>query len=143
MKVVIVGDMSTGKSSILYRLLKNEPLDEGFPTVGVEVGSRSFFLRNSNVHVQFWDTAGQERFRSVCHQHYKGAHAAIIVFDLGNRTTFESLPGWLQRTRELIQKSRNTASDRMLLYACWATSWTLINGKYEKKKLKISLTKIE
>jgi Rab family protein len=97
-KVVLVGDMSTGKSSILYRLLKNEPLDEGFPTVGVEVGSRSFFLRNSNVHVQFWDTAGQERFRSVCHQHYRGAQAAIIVFDLGNRTTFESLPVWLQRT---------------------------------------------
>lgn len=121
LKIILVGDMSVGKSSLLYWLLKQEPLNEGFPTVGVEVGSRSFFLRNSNVHVQFWDTAGQERFRSVCHQHYKGADAAILVFDVGNRTTFEGLTGWLQRSPLLTQKSDSSVKDRTWLYASSAT----------------------
>ena len=48
-----------------------------------------------------WDTSGQERFRSVTHSYYRGALGALVVYDICNRVTFESLKSWLTDARTL------------------------------------------
>lgn len=42
-----------------------------------------------------WDTAGQERFRTITNSYYRGAHGVIIVYDVTNSASFESIRHWL------------------------------------------------
>uniref|UniRef100_A0A0X3P4V7 Ras-related protein Rab-18A n=1 Tax=Schistocephalus solidus TaxID=70667 RepID=A0A0X3P4V7_SCHSO len=68
-----------------------------FLITGVDFHSKSVKLSDSSViRASFWDTAGQERFRTLTPSFYRGAHGAIIIFDLGNRESFESLEKWFQ-----------------------------------------------
>lgn len=50
--------------------------------------------------MQIWDTAGQERFRTVTQNYYRSAHGAMIAYDLTRRSTFESLPHWIQSVEQ-------------------------------------------
>ena len=51
---------------------------------------------NRKVRMQVWDTAGQDRFRTITSTYYKGAHGIIIVYDVTDRESFESLKFWMQ-----------------------------------------------
>ncbi|KAK3853385.1 hypothetical protein Pcinc_040072, partial [Petrolisthes cinctipes] len=49
-----------------------------------------------------WDTAGQERFRSMAPMYYRGANAALIVFDLTNYSTFSDVKSWVHELRSRV-----------------------------------------
>merc|ERR1712099_160027 len=51
-----------------------------------------------------WDTAGQERFRSLEPMYYRGASAAVVVYDQTNAVTFDRAQAWV---REVMQTSTN------------------------------------
>lgn len=51
------------------------------------------------VYAQLWDTAGEEKFRSLAAPVYRGAHAAVVVFDITNRASFANVPYWLTSVR--------------------------------------------
>lgn len=70
-------------------------------TIGVEFASKIVRVGSHVVKLQIWDTAGQERFRSVTKSYYRGAAGALLVFDLTNRKSFESLKEWLRDARTL------------------------------------------
>ena len=52
------------------------------------------------IELLIWDTAGQEMYRSMIKMYYRGIHAAIIVFDLCERKSFESVEHWFKDIRE-------------------------------------------
>ncbi|EHB04427.1 Ras-related protein Rab-19 [Heterocephalus glaber] len=52
------------------------------------------------LQMQVWDTAGQERFRTITQSYYRSAHAAIIAYDLTQRSTFESVPNWIHEVEK-------------------------------------------
>lgn len=64
----------------------------------VKVGSGS---RRKRIKLQLWDTAGTERFRSVSRSYYRGAAGALLVYDISSRTSFNSLPTFLNDARAL------------------------------------------
>ena len=101
-KIIIIGDTGTGKSAILHQFIEGK-FREGPPkhTIGVEFGSRVLSCNQRVIKLHIWDTAGQERFRSVTHSYYRDALGALVVYDTGNRSTFESLKGWLSDARSL------------------------------------------
>eukprot|EP01084_Bolivina_argentea_P115217 204927_1 len=79
-KMVLVGDQKVGKSAIIKRLVGN-PFKEWYrPTIGVDFKNIPGF--------QIWDTAGQDRFKSLRQNFIRGAHVAIIVYDITNRDSF-------------------------------------------------------
>ena len=94
-KVVIVGDSGVGKTNILLRYLKNEFNEESKATVGVEFGTKKMRIDNSNIKVQIWDTAGQERYRSITSAYYRGAHGALVVYDITSKKSFDSVEKWV------------------------------------------------
>jgi Ras-related protein Rab-1A len=89
-KVVIVGNSSVGKSSILRRFADDSFQESYLATIGVDFRFKYFqilYFRSITcggdiVKLQIWDTAGQERFRTITGAYYKGAHAIVVVYDI-------------------------------------------------------------
>ena len=98
-KTLLIGDANVGKSNLLIRYVKNEYVPDMKSTVGVEFGSKILKIYDINVKVQIWDTAGQERYRSVTSSYYKGSKGVLIVYDITNYSSFESVDRWINEFR--------------------------------------------
>ncbi|NWU07067.1 RAB17 protein, partial [Cephalopterus ornatus] len=94
-KVVLLGSMLVGKSSLAYRYVKND-FRELLPTVGCSFFTRTLSLEVATVKLEIWDTAGQEKYQSVCHLYYRNAQAALLVYDIANKKTLERAKLWLK-----------------------------------------------
>eukprot|EP01017_Pseudomicrothorax_dubius_P004528 TRINITY_DN1092_c0_g6_i3.p1 TRINITY_DN1092_c0_g6~~TRINITY_DN1092_c0_g6_i3.p1 ORF type:complete len:193 (-),score=36.34 TRINITY_DN1092_c0_g6_i3:35-613(-) len=95
-KVVLVGDSSVGKSTILYSLSRDPNFSPSGPTIGASFYSKSYDIDSYPVKLQIWDTAGQEQFRALSKLYYKEASALIFVFDVTNRASLANLDNWLR-----------------------------------------------
>ncbi|EPS70637.1 hypothetical protein M569_04122, partial [Genlisea aurea] len=98
-KIVIIGDSAVGKSNLLSRYARNEFSLHSKATIGVEFQTQSLDIDGKEVKAQIWDTAGQERFRAVTSAYYRGAFGALIVYDISRRSTFDSIPRWLNELK--------------------------------------------
>lgn len=95
MKVVIIGDSQVGKSSLIQRYINNIFLNHIDSTIGVEFNSRVIVKDDIAIKLQIWDTAGQERFKSITRIYYRNANVIILMFDLTNRKSLESIIDWV------------------------------------------------
>ncbi|KAG8976596.1 hypothetical protein FRC05_003435 [Tulasnella sp. 425] len=101
LKIIIIGETGTGKSCLLYHFTQNTFKEHSQHTIGVEFSSRTINVGDKKIKLQLWDTAGQERFRSVTRSYYRGAAAALLVFDITSRQSFMNLHRWLADARAL------------------------------------------
>ena len=109
-KIVLLGDVNVGKTSIASRYCKNSFNDHHINTIGGAYQQQKVVLGNgSMVKLHIWDTSGQERFRAMTNLYYRDAQVAIITYDITNESTFSSIDFWIQ---ELKYKVEN---DNMIL----------------------------
>ncbi|XP_043819980.1 ras-related protein Rab-17 [Dromiciops gliroides] len=92
-KVVLLGSSSVGKSSLAFRLMKND-FREILPTLGCAFFTQIMEIDGSALKLEIWDTAGQEKYHSVCHLYFRGANAAVLVYDIANKDSFHRAQGW-------------------------------------------------
>ncbi|KAG8934635.1 Ras- protein Rab-4B [Tulasnella sp. 418] len=101
LKLIIIGEASTGKSCLLHHFIQNTFRMHSQHTIGVEFSSRTINVGEKKIKLQLWDTAGQERFRSVTRSYYRGAAGALLVYDITRRDSFVNLSRWLADARAL------------------------------------------
>ncbi|KAG2301823.1 hypothetical protein Bca52824_030474 [Brassica carinata] len=94
-KLVLLGDVGAGKSSLVLRFVKDEFVEFQESTIGAAFFSHTLAVNDAAVKFEIWDTAGQERYYSVAPMYYRGAAAAIIVFDITNQASFERAKKWV------------------------------------------------
>ena len=100
MKVVLVGDTQVGKTCVLTRLISGQ-FKANYPaTIGAACQTHIIQTETGSVTMQIWDTAGQEKFRALAPMYYRGASAAILFFDVTNRSTFTALEEWSKELEE-------------------------------------------
>jgi len=99
-KLVLLGDTEVGKSSTVVRFVKNK-FSHQCATIGATFLNQKVKMEDFTVSFQIWDTAGQEKFKSLVPMYYKGAHAALVVYDITDRESFENSKGWVNE----LQKS--------------------------------------
>ncbi|KAH1219431.1 hypothetical protein AAZV13_13G317000 [Glycine max] len=87
-KLVLLGDMGTGKTSIALRFVKGHFFPNQEPTIGAAFFTQILSLSEATVKFDVWDTAGQERYHSLAPMYYRGAAAAIVVYDISSVDTF-------------------------------------------------------
>jgi Ras-related protein Rab-2A len=97
-KFVVLGDVQVGKSNLLIQFTDHTFRNQYEMTIGVEFGSKIVTMGDRKVKLQVWDTAGQESFRSITRSYYRAAVAAMLVFDVTRRESFEHLSTWLSET---------------------------------------------
>lgn len=99
-KTVVVGDTDAGKTSLSERFCYGDAPQSASPTIGASFLQKRVYIQDEhgggthNVALQLWDTAGQERFRSMAPMYYRGATAAIIVFDSTKEFSWDSIKTW-------------------------------------------------
>ena len=103
--ISLYGEASVGKTCIVGVFIGLEFQEEHLSTVGIEKNNTVIDLETGEtVKLKLWDTAGQERFRSISVNTLKNSQAAIVVFDLTNRESFQRVTEWLNKIREYSVK---------------------------------------
>ena len=126
-KTVIIGESSVGKTSLAHRFVNNQFDDFQESTIGA-----AFFIKKQkNINYEIWDTAGQERYQSLTPMYYRGAKAALIVFDITNHLSYQKSKNWVTELQQNcpdsiiilvgnkldIESKRLVNKDDVLIYA--------------------------
>ena len=102
LKLVLLGDSSVGKSCLVLRFVRDE-FTEQEPTIGAAFLTQTITLEGednlksaTDFKFEIWDTAGQERYRSLAPMYYRGASAAIVVYDITKKDSFDGAKSWVK-----------------------------------------------
>ena len=101
-KVVLLGESGVGKTSIISQFIESSFQEDLQTSTGGTFSSKSFICNNSKIlKFEIWDTAGQERYRSLTKMFYKDAGAAVLVYDITSKASFEELKNyWAEQIKE-------------------------------------------
>lgn len=94
LKVIILGNSNAGKTSLLARYADGTFTHQYRATIGSDFKTKEVMVGDRMVRLQIWDTAGQERFLSLGQAFYRGADAAVLVYDITSAESFEALETW-------------------------------------------------
>jgi len=92
-KMVLIGDSDVGKTAFFESFLYNKQKTNN-PTIGVDFGFRTLFVKDKVIKIQIWDTAGQERFRSITQSYYRGSDIVVILYDITNIKSLNNIEMW-------------------------------------------------
>ena len=104
-KVLLIGDSSVGKTSVLLRYVEDTFNHEFQTTIGVDFKISTFQLNGKIIKLQLWDTAGQDRFKNIVASYYRGAHGIVLAFDITNHASFQNINRWYDEAQNYLQKS--------------------------------------
>lgn len=93
-KIVLLGDMTVGKTSFVTRYITGNFKFENSSTLGASFFTHQIKINNENHILEIWDTAGQERYRSLAPMYFRNADVALIFFDLSKLNTYFSIDYW-------------------------------------------------
>ncbi|KAF6212694.1 hypothetical protein GE061_013220 [Apolygus lucorum] len=103
-RLILIGDSTVGKSSLLKYFTDGKFAEVSDPTVGVDFFARLIEVRNgTRIKLQLWDTAGQERFRSITKSYYRNSVGALLVYDICNKESFDHIPDWMTEAKRYIE----------------------------------------
>lgn len=102
-KVLLVGESGVGKTSLIRSLTGCPFTHNMLTTVGIDFVKVPFDVDGASVTLQIWDTAGQERFRSLTKFQYRGTKGLLLVYDVTNKKTFETLSYWMASIEQELE----------------------------------------
>jgi small GTP-binding protein len=109
LKLILIGDYKVGKTSLIFRFVKNLFKESYQSTVGVEISKKTVELaKNTKVDFAIWDIGGQITQMSPYRKRfYEGSHAAFIVIDRTKQDSIDSFQKWYNEITKFIGKKIN------------------------------------
>uniref|UniRef100_A0A1E1X4G3 Putative rab subfamily protein of small gtpase n=1 Tax=Amblyomma aureolatum TaxID=187763 RepID=A0A1E1X4G3_9ACAR len=104
-KVVLLGALGVGKTSIITRYSQKKFLGTTSPTIGASFTTLRVNVSDTRVRIQLWDTAGQERFRAMAPLYYRNANAAIVAYDVTSSSSYEAMKQWVMELRRNVEEA--------------------------------------
>ena len=98
--IMTLGKCSVGKSSFILRFTENRFENTYLTTVGLDFRFRLVNIKDIQYKVLFYDTVGQEKYHSIAPNIIKKANGIIIMYDITNKSTFDSIPEILKTIEE-------------------------------------------
>ncbi|KAI4486940.1 hypothetical protein M0802_012197 [Mischocyttarus mexicanus] len=104
LKIVLLGDSSSGKTSIALKFCTNEFTRQYTPTAGVD-----FYLKNitvgsyKNVNLHLWDVGGLALHGNMLDKYVFAANIILLVYDITNTSSFEILDEWTNKIRGMSE----------------------------------------
>ena len=101
-KVVLVGESGVGKTSIITQFIDQTFQEDQQSTTGGTFSTKSVICEGGKIlKFEIWDTAGQEKYRSLTTMFYKDANAAVMVYDVTRKESFDEIKNyWSNQIKE-------------------------------------------
>nr|XP_034318250.1 ras-related protein Rab-24-like isoform X1 [Crassostrea gigas]XP_034318251.1 ras-related protein Rab-24-like isoform X2 [Crassostrea gigas] len=106
LKLIILGETDAGKTCLVTRFIHHTFIEHTAHTIGAAFVSKKIEALGKRVTLNIWDTAGSERYQSMTKMYYRGARAAILCYDLTERTSFDKIRYWVGELQENEQHCR-------------------------------------
>ena len=103
--IMSLGNSTVGKSSFIVRFTENNFKETYLATVGIDFKVKTVTIKEKNYKLFFYDTSGQEKYKSLSFNIIKNAHGIILMYDITNRISFESISDWIKSVKD--QKGEN------------------------------------
>ncbi|EFJ48349.1 hypothetical protein VOLCADRAFT_104739 [Volvox carteri f. nagariensis] len=125
-KVISMGDSACGKSCLIKRYCEEKFVSKYIPTIGVDYGVKPNKYNDYEVRVNLWDLAGGADYTEVRNEFYKEAQGCVLVYDVTNRASFESLEIWLE-------ESKRHGAENMVIFVAAAKTDLPVRKVFEKE----------
>ena len=99
-KLLILGDLSVGKTSFIYRFIYDKFNPGQIQTSELELKTGDIIVDKKTVRVQIWDTVGQEKYKSITKNLILRVQGIILMFDLSKKETYENIKTWINLINE-------------------------------------------
>ena len=100
LKIILVGDTSVGKTSLVNRFMGYDYEENVKCTVNADFKIKSISISsNIGAELTVWDTCGQERFRAMTRQYFKDAHGVVLVYDVSDLESYNNLSVWMKEIK--------------------------------------------
>ena len=96
-----LGNMKVGKTNFMLKYTENKYEESHVSTIGLDFKIKKIEINNKNYQLLFFDTAGQERYKSIALNVIKDTHGILLMYDITEKATFESIPDWIQNIKDL------------------------------------------
>ena len=106
LKILILGDMSVGKTTLLLKYIDNYTPELYISTLGIDYKTKNIVYNNTNIILQIWDTAGQEKFQVVTKSFVKGSDGIIYMYDITQKQSFINIKRWLEDTEDYSLRAK-------------------------------------
>lgn len=98
--IMTLGNSEVGKTSFILRFVENTFQPSYLSTVGIDYKDKIINIHDKEYKLIFYDTAGQEKYRSLAPNLIKKAHGIIIIYDITNKASFDSIPEMMRIVNE-------------------------------------------
>ena len=106
LKVILIGDGGTGKTSLANRFIHKTFSSIYKTTIGVDISPFNTVARRTQRPIRFvlWDMSGQTHFKRFRARFYSGTSGAIVVYDLSNAQSYRNVQSWIKECHDNIHK---------------------------------------
>ena len=99
-KLLMIGDSGVGKTCLLLRYANDSFSPTFITTIGIDFKIKNINVDGKRIKLQIWDTAGQERFRTITTSYFRGCQGILLVYDVTDRRSFESIRNWVAQIQQ-------------------------------------------
>jgi len=133
-KVILVGDSSVGKTTIISRYI-NLYNPNPMSTTGASYSLKeTLFKNNIKISFEIWDTAGQERYRSLNKIFYNNTNICFLVFDTTNKQSFDNILNFWYK--EVYEYNNNNYSNSNIIFG-------IIGNKIDLENIKVKIDEVK
>lgn len=111
LKIISLGNVGVGKSCLIKRYCEKRFVSKYMATIGIDYGVTRLRIRNYDIRMNIFDFSGHPLFYEVRNEFYRDIQGVLLVFDLTNRRSFDTLDYWLSE----MKKELNTLNTKSSL----------------------------
>ena len=100
-KIMTLGNMKVGKTNFILKYTEDKFEESHISTIGLDFKIKKLEINNKHYQLLLFDTAGQERYKSIALNVIKDAHGILLMYDITDKATFDSIPDWIQSIKDL------------------------------------------
>ncbi len=104
-KIVLIGDFSTGKTSLIRRFVDNQFSDKYLSTIGVKISRKNITLDENEIQNIIWDVEGATESKMLNASYLLGAHGTIVVADITRESSMENMKEHIDLVRSVSDKT--------------------------------------
>ncbi|XP_060877099.1 ras-related protein Rab-10-like isoform X3 [Metopolophium dirhodum] len=101
-KIIVVGDMNTGKTSIIERHCDRHFIEDRRPTIGIDLKKKTINFENKSIVLNIWDTAGTEKYQYLSQLFYRESMGLFIIYDVTNLNSLQDLHKWMKNIDDIM-----------------------------------------